>query len=163
MPVGHQSGCRESASRVTDSRHLRVPRSAARVAAIGTWQAPKSTQKRCLVGANSQHPRALQSATKDRQSWHPLGLGAAKRMAPLGVPITTKPQHLDWRSGWWKLAPVRRQNSTKKTHPLEHRFLPSPGASIGSRGGSRWHSLGARKETEKAPLGVPIPSNPPAP
>ena len=73
VPVGHQSERRKNASRVTDSQDLRVPRSAARVAAIGTFQVPKSTQKGYLVGTNSRHPRVLQSATKNGESWHPLG------------------------------------------------------------------------------------------
>ena len=72
-------------------------------------------------------------------------------MAPLGVPIPTNPQQLNWQSRRWKLALVRRQNSGKKVQPLEHRFPPSPGASIGRRGGSNWHLSGAKTSAVKAP------------
>ena len=128
MPVGHQSERRESASRVTDSRHLRVPRSAARVAAIGTWQAPKSTQKRCLVGANSQHPRALQSATKDRQSWYPLRPWSSKKN---GTPGSANYHQAPAPTDAWFFKAAG-----------DGMHLPSPGWLVASQRSNRWRYRG---------------------
>ena len=91
IPVGHQSERKKNASRVTDSQDLRVLRSAARVAAIGTCQVPKSTQKRYLVGTNSRHPRVLQSATKDGESWHPLGPSSSSKNGTPGSANSHQP------------------------------------------------------------------------